>query len=126
MSTIPNCPACKSPRTAAHCACGYISAGIFPPIDHKATAPPNADDTPRQKPFVIPWTWGEWSAVRYLAGARRLSLDAIGHAALARGLQELARETVADHNRRRKNVPQRLALLARGEMFKAEERSNLR
>jgi hypothetical protein len=74
------------------------------------------ESTPRQKPFVIPWTWGEYYAVRYLAGTMRGKLDDVGKAALKRGLRELARETMAEHVRRGKPVPQRLAIMAQGEI----------
>ena len=76
----------------------------------------------RQKPLLVPWTWGEYYAVRYLCGARREKLDTTGKAALQRGLKELAVETVADHIRRGKPVPQRLALMARGEFKRADPR----
>jgi hypothetical protein len=72
-------------------------------------------DTPRQVPLKVPWTWREYYAVRYLEGCRKEKLSAVAIAALWRGLHELARETVADRVRRGKIVPQRLALLARGD-----------
>lgn len=75
------------------------------------------DDDFRQKPLRVPWTWGDYYAVRYLAGTMRGKLDDIGVKALRRGLQELAREVVSDHTQRGKPVPQRLALLARGEFY---------
>ena len=69
----------------------------------------------REKPLLVPWTWGEYYAVRYLAGIRKEKLSGVGIVALWRGLQELARETVAERVRRGKFVPQRLAMLARGD-----------
>lgn len=77
--------------------------------------PEITDDTPRQKPLQVPWTWGEYYAVRYLAGTLRGKLDDVALRALHRGLQELAKEALADHTARGKPIPQRLALLARGE-----------
>jgi len=70
----------------------------------------------REKPLLVPWTWGEYYAVRYLAGSLRCKLDDVGKLALRRGLKELAAETVADHLRKGIPVPQRLALLARGDL----------
>lgn len=79
----------------------------------KTAAKPTDDDL-RQKPLQVPWTWGDYYAVRYLAGTMRGKLDDIGVKALRRGLQELAREAVAEHNRTGKPVPQRLAIMAHG------------
>lgn len=76
------------------------------------------DDTPREKPLQVPWTWGEYYAVRYLSARRGEKLNATGIAALQRGILELARESMADHIRRGEPVPQRLALLAHGEIFR--------
>ena|ERR1035441_5608131 len=73
------------------------------------------DDTLREYPFIVPWTCGDYYLVRYLAGCMKAKLAAVGIAALRRGLRELAKEAVADHVRRGKPVPQRLALLARGD-----------
>ena len=47
--------------------------------------------------------------------AVRAKLDDVGARALRRGLQEMAKDTIAEHNRTGKPVPQRLALMARGE-----------
>lgn len=79
------------------------------------TSSPTNDDDFRQKPLLVPWTWGDYYAVRYLAGTLRGKLDDVGVKALRRGLQELAREAMAEHLRTGKPVPQRLALMARGE-----------
>ena len=87
-----------------------IQAGNSKPEREEPT-----DDTPRQKPLQMPWTWGEYYAVRYLASTMRGKLDDVGKRALKRGLQELAKETMADHIKRGKPVPQRLALMAQGE-----------
>ncbi|MEN6533363.1 MAG: hypothetical protein ABFD89_06850 [Bryobacteraceae bacterium] len=81
--------------------------------DHTKT-----DDTPREKPLLVPWTWGEYYAVRYLSARRGEKLNATGIAALHRGMQEFAREAMADHIRRGEPVPQRLALLAHGDFGK--------
>ena len=81
----------------------------------QSAAKPTDDDL-RQKPLVVPWTWGDYYAVRYLAGTLRGKLDDVGVKALRRGLQELAKETVAEHIRTGKPVPQRLAMMSRGEM----------
>jgi hypothetical protein len=54
--------------------------------------------------------------VRYLAGSMRGSLADVGVAALRQGLRELAREEVAARVRRGKFVPQRLAVMAQGEI----------
>jgi hypothetical protein len=78
------------------------------------------EDTPRQKPLVVPWSWGEYYAVRYLAGTLRGKLDEVGITALRRGMRELAREAIANHQRQGKPVPQRLALLARGEFMRPD------
>ena len=75
-----------------------------------------SEDTLRDRPFIVPWTWGEYHAVRYLAGSMRGSLADIGRLAMQRGLQVLARETMAAHMARGKPVPQRLAVMARGEV----------
>jgi hypothetical protein len=72
------------------------------------------DDTIREKPLLVPWTWGEYYAVRYLSARRGEKLNATGIAALTRGIRELARESMQDHIRRGEPVPQRLALLASG------------
>lgn len=69
----------------------------------------------RDKPLLVPWTWADYFAARYLAGNMKLRLNDVGIMALHRGLKELAAETVADHIRKGKPVPQRLALLAHGE-----------
>ena len=76
------------------------------------------DDTLREKPLQVPWTWGEYYAVRYLSARRGEKLNATGIAALQRGILELAREALADHIRRGEPVPQRLAMLAHGETFR--------
>jgi hypothetical protein len=73
------------------------------------------DDTLREYPFIVPWTQGDYINIRYLAGCMKTKLATVGVEAIHRGLREMARETVADHMRRGKPVPQRLALLARGE-----------
>ena len=74
------------------------------------------DDTLRKYPFIVPWTQGDYLNIRYLAACREKKLADVGIAAIHRGLRELARETIADHQRRGKPVPQRLALLAQGEI----------
>ena len=73
------------------------------------------DDTLREYPFIVPWTQGDYINIRYLAGCRGKKLADVGVLAIRRGLRELARETVADHARWGKPVPQRLALLASGD-----------
>ena len=75
-----------------------------------------SEDTLREKPLRVPWTWGEYYAVRYLAAPRGETLDVIGAEALRRGLREMAREAIAAHINRGKPVPQRLALIAQGEI----------
>ena len=75
------------------------------------TAGKPAETDLRHKPLLVPWTWGDYYAVRYLAGTLRGKLDDVGVRALRRGLQELAKEAIADHQRTGKPVPQRLALL---------------
>ena len=75
-----------------------------------------ADDTLRKYPFIVPWTQGDYIKIRYLAACRGKKLAAVGIEAVHLGLQIMARETVADHIRRGKPVPQRLALLAQGEI----------
>lgn len=82
----------------------------IPPAQRKIS-----DADLRQKPLLVPWTWGDYYAVRYLAGNLRCKLNDVGKLALRRGLKELAAETVADHIKRGKFVPQRLALLACGD-----------
>jgi len=84
---------------------------------HTGAAMPSArgeisDADLRQKPLLVPWTWGDYFAVRYLAGTMHGKLSDVGILALRRGLQELARETIAEHQRTSKPVPQRLAALA--------------
>ena len=70
----------------------------------------------RDRPFIVPWTWGEYHAVRYLAGSLRGSLADIGRLALLRGVRELARDELKARSEGGKFVPQRLAMIAHGEV----------
>jgi len=90
----------------------------------RPSKPEITDDTPRQYPLIVPWTWGDYYAVRYLASTMKCKLSAIAIRAIWRGMRELARETVADHNRTGKFVPQRLALLALADPSKIENRKS--
>src|ERR1039457_2623519 len=74
------------------------------------------DDTLREYPFIVPWTQGDYINIRYLAGCRKAKLAVVGVEAIHRGSRELARESIADHRRRGRPVPQRLAALALGEI----------
>jgi hypothetical protein len=73
------------------------------------------DNTLRKYPFIVPRTQGDYVNIRYLAGCRKCKLADVGVLAIRRGQVELARDTLADHMRGGRAVPQRLALLARGD-----------
>lgn len=90
--------------------------------------PVKSDRDYHRKPFVVRWRRAEYLAIRYLSGVRRVKLDGLAQAALAIGIKELARQTMAEDVARGREVNQRLALLARGEIFTKDDRgeSNLR
>ena len=76
------------------------------------------NDTVREKPLLVPWTWGEYYAIRYLSAGRGEKLNTTGIAALQRGIREMARDAMQDHIDRGEPVSQRLALLAHGESLR--------
>ena len=85
-------------------------------MNEEAHPPPHkpeiTDDTLRRNPLIVPWTYGDYYAARYLAGCLHCKLSDLATRAVRRGLHELARETLADHIRNGKFVNQRLVLMA--------------